>query len=423
VVKNCDFCGVVIEKPRPKQRFCSCKCTHGRRAQDGWVVGNCIRCGTEFRKHKNRGGKYCKKACLIADLVDAKKAQAKPPVEGDCQVCGQHFIGTRPDQKFCSVKCATKVTAPQMGKENREHFKDKPCATCGVMVSVARNVPDKKVHCEEHRSFYKEPKPRNCQQCGKHFMAIRPTNFWCSIKCASSVSAKQRAEETKDVPCVSCSDTVTVPRSTDHNRVMCLVCRRDSKRAGNARWATEQQEKKKAEMCAVLQAVIDAHGPDAPEVEQTIKTLTPRNKFHRPMLEAVVAKARALRDEAAQMVVKNAEREKRIAAFRMLIPNLVNSKCARPYDHYKVTAVAYDVQEETWMLTMEHVDVKNSARTMMLARYLLEAKVGRLLREDETITWVNGNKDECAIDNLRIVVNIEPLEYRGFWSAPKKKSA
>lgn len=374
-----------------------------------------MRCGSEFRKHKNRDSKYCQKACIVADLVDSKKAQAKPRVESDCQVCGKHFVTTRPNQKFCSVKCATSVTGPQMGKNNRNNSKEKPCATCGVMVVVARNVPDKKVHCEEHRSFYKEPKPRDCQHCGTSFMAIRPTNFWCSIKCSAAVSAKLRAEETKDVPCTVCEELVTVPRSTDHNRVMCLYHRKASKRAANAKSAAAKQEKKKADMVARLQAVIDAHGPDAPEVEQTIAEMTPRNNYHRPMLDAVVAKARARHDEKAG-------REKRIAAFRKIIPSLLNSVCARPYDHYKVTAVDYDDQENTWVMTMVHRDVKGSSRTMMLARYLLEAKFGRLLRDDETITWVNGNKDECTIDNLQVVTVIEPLEYRGFWTAPKKSA-
>lgn len=405
---DCRCCATLILNPRPKQKFCSIKCGAAKRAEKGWATHICVRCGTEFKKHKNRKALYCKKSCLMAALHEQKQATKKPVVTVACSACSKEFE-TNCGKKFCSVKCAATTSAAQMGERNKNHKKTGPCATCGVEVTVARNVPAKKIHCDEHRSFHKQPKERSCLLCEKTFFALRPTSKWCSVKCASSVSAKERARESKEVPCRECGETVVVPRSSDGGRVLCPTHRREAKRAGNAKVAAEKYQKKCDDFALRLSFLLPKFGPESEEVNSFILSFT---RYSKPMRKIADAALLGYADKLEY----NRRTWQSVKQIKALIPMIAGTRAKRPYDYYLVTGLSWDEKEQTWVLSLS-ADVKGGqTKTVLLARYLMEAKVGRLLRSDEELTWISGIKRDCSLENLSLVTKITPIEYRGFWS-------
>jgi hypothetical protein len=412
---NCSHCEILIPNARRNQKFCSNKCSCAKRVQDGWVTHTCVRCGTEFKRMRNRKAQYCTKSCLLGAIHEKKQATRKQVVTKKCAACEKEFQ-TKDNHKYCSVNCAATTSAARMGHANKKQTKVCPCAACGVDVTVARNVPEKKVHCEEHRAFYKTPKERECLRCQKKFMAIRPTSRWCSVKCASTVSAQERAVETKEAHCRECGTTVIVPRASDHNRVLCPEHRRAAKRAGNARVAAANQEKKRADFAARLMALLDRFGSEASAVSEFILEQT---RYSRPLQKVADL---TLKKHAEKIEVTKRTQET-VKQIKYLSENIAGSRAKRPYDHFLITGLVLDEAQDTWVLSMKHEAKDGPTRTVLLGKYLIEAKMGRLLRDEEELTWVSGIKRDCSLENLRVVTKVTPIEYRGFWSAREQKEA
>ncbi|MGN0176656.1 MAG: hypothetical protein ACI389_02340 [Methanobrevibacter sp.] len=75
----------------------------------------CKFCGKEFTKRHN-SEKYCSNSCKIAakklqDAANSHKAymrnkSKKPMIWGTCEYCGEEFIKSHGNQKYCSKTCS-----------------------------------------------------------------------------------------------------------------------------------------------------------------------------------------------------------------------------------------------------------------------------------------------------------------------------
>jgi hypothetical protein len=74
--RNCEFCGVLIEKPRKNQQYCSREC-RSRAPRTGKIRYECLRCGAEFWRYPSQGGKYCSFSCEGKSRVGPLSSQWK----------------------------------------------------------------------------------------------------------------------------------------------------------------------------------------------------------------------------------------------------------------------------------------------------------------------------------------------------------
>jgi len=105
---KCEQCGAAfVAPPSDEQRFCGLKCYHKTLVKP---PKRCAQCGVSMKK-PNASTKFCGHQCF----ADSKKTRVARPGKASlgysisaCRACGNSFIGSHPDQKYCNAECRWK---------------------------------------------------------------------------------------------------------------------------------------------------------------------------------------------------------------------------------------------------------------------------------------------------------------------------
>jgi hypothetical protein len=100
-----------------------------------------------YRAGKRRFGKY---SIVTANEESPKTQKNKVPVLKTCPVCGNEFLATRSDKKYCD-------------------------SVCCVIANNRKTL--EKIKAE------REPRYRLCKLCGKEFMITNPNQQYCNEEC------------------------------------------------------------------------------------------------------------------------------------------------------------------------------------------------------------------------------------------------
>lgn len=212
--KQCDSCGETFQTNRKNQRYCSTACVHDvRRTGRTVYTKNCLYCNSEFTTiYKNY--KYCTSTCASRHAADLRRG------EYFCEYCGQTRHSDHPNRnRFCSRECAVKARFMDLWiqreaeraewKRLREIEMTRECDWCGKTF-VAHNVNHRycstdccysaRLHDshEQHISQF-IPQQRICPKCGNSFTTTfrAQGKIYCSERCECATHADRRAEQLK----------------------------------------------------------------------------------------------------------------------------------------------------------------------------------------------------------------------------------
>lgn len=136
----------------------------------------CPQCGTPFEV-TNLRKKFCSRACVAA-------SKKKPPVFNTCEICGVEFETNRFDLergmgRFCSRRCKNIA---------QERKKVRNCEHCGRQF-IARDSENKR-YCSYRCSAHSRIKYKTCPICGKRFVADKgkDNKTYCSLTCKGKAS-------------------------------------------------------------------------------------------------------------------------------------------------------------------------------------------------------------------------------------------
>ena len=178
----------------------------------------CAYCGEEFvATTGNR--KYCSKECSLKAQTERqmekyweekakreRSGEAKEPTVKKCAFCGAEFMPENGSQKYCCSECQTKA-AYRKKTSTREHFV-KECRVCGKKFET---TDERRAFCcgkcaNEWILIQREMKKQKvwyCAECGKIVERNSPTQKYCSDECRRAALAEykrkyKRKEEAKE---------------------------------------------------------------------------------------------------------------------------------------------------------------------------------------------------------------------------------
>lgn len=116
--KACRECGELFQPFSGDSYYCGkiCRRNFNRRRFEevGIVFRVCPTCGTSFRPSGKK--KYCKLSC--------RPPKTKIAQHGNCVYCGVEFVKKSSKHKFCSAKCAYRLSYG-------DALPARPCTVCG----------------------------------------------------------------------------------------------------------------------------------------------------------------------------------------------------------------------------------------------------------------------------------------------------
>lgn len=125
-----------------------------------------------------------------------------------CVVCGEEFLATRSDKKYCSAKCRSAESNRKAAEKNgnfnnfkgKVFPKNKACNWCGNVFAPTHN---RQTYCsadcakEMYKArIYKTERVLVCECCEKEFTAMRKRTY-CSNECRYEANGRKRKQKPK----------------------------------------------------------------------------------------------------------------------------------------------------------------------------------------------------------------------------------
>ena len=70
-----------------------------------------------------------------------------------------------------------------------------------------------------------------------------------------------------------------------------------------------------------------------------------------------------------------------------------------PYASYRIKRTVWDKKLQKWCFVLEHQGMSFSSK-IPISQYVLESKLGRLLRDGEVVSFIDGNSKSLDTDNF-----------------------
>lgn len=225
---------------------------------------------------------------------------------------------------------------------------NKPCVACGVAVSVGSRTSNSRVLCEPHKKERRREANRRAQR------------RYQDKRLAKGLTALPQHERKKT--CLSC-DTVftTVSRTT-------RCCSRSC--------ASSLAEKSKSSR-VYTKPCVDC-GAAVSVASSTQNARCPKDK-------------KAYQDRQKDRAATSRRNAKKVEYGK------------GPYKSYAVYGPTWATREGKygWRVIARHRGC-SSTREMSLAHYTLSVALGRRVRDQEDIVFIDGNVDNCSLENLRL---------------------
>jgi hypothetical protein len=185
ITKECEYCGEKFDSFASDNRmYCSKKCSYkgiSKRAED---ERKCEFCNDVFKCKKGDTQRFCSMDCV------RKWKSKKSTVEKHCLNCGKEFKTAKSDNhKFCNHSCFREYEI----KNRKSKIRD--CQYCGkefLAKPIKHNSDGYAKYCSE-RCYHKDLKEkhwinRTCKNCGTKFNIIKGaidsgTGTFCSKEC------------------------------------------------------------------------------------------------------------------------------------------------------------------------------------------------------------------------------------------------
>lgn len=237
--KECEICGVIIESSNPKQKYCE-KCA---------VSPDRMRKRYETAVYRNK--------LRVGDMYK--------PVTVTCLACGQDFMTTYSDRRFCSQTCRKSY-----------RYQTARCIECNELFS-SKGLDKERGYCsDECRQAARLRRAKElgnyvpCKCCGTGFIRRSTTKVYCSKECReadkSLKSPKQASipntvKEKRSVPkgiryvkCLCCGSMFDAALMINGEKYCSDACREDmlAESAKALKKATKQNKLSQAENICIL---------------------------------------------------------------------------------------------------------------------------------------------------------------------------
>lgn len=340
-----------------------------------FLVLTCANCSKEFQTNIWRtNAKYCSRQCLSGAKAKAGSVTVK------CKTCDTEFTSQKNRKReFCSKTCSTKALA------------------------IARK---------------KDLVDLNCQHCGAPFKAKayqKDERRYCSLVCSNKSVGASNPKIKREFPCCTCGVAVLVARNVspthvhceEHRSVHSSTRKRPCLNCGNEFAYRKRDQSYCSRLCAIK------HIGQSNSDETRDCTCVGCGKPIKVLRATTHKRTRC--DECRRL-----HRNKRNQVQR-LRQKQIHAPAQPPYAFHMLTYMDFDFDSQTWLVSMIHTGSK-AAKQIPLAKYNLEVKLGRLLRDgEEVVEWINGNKEDCSPSNLRLKSLPVTTQSTGFWTKPARE--
>lgn len=326
----------------------------------------------------------------------------------------------RKSAKYCSRQCAKQYLAAVRTKAGNVTVN---CKTCGIEFTSQKNK--KRTYCSQACSNKaiadtrkKELVDLNCQHCGAAFKAKayqKDERRYCSLVCSNKSVGASNPKIKREFPCCTCGVAVLVARNVSPTHVHCEEHRSMHSNARKRTCINCSKEftyrKRDQSYCSKMCAIKHVGHSNSEETREckcigcgaSIKVL--RATTHK-----------RTRCEECRRLYRNKRNQ-----VQRLRQKQIHAPAQPPYAFHMLTYMDYDFESGTWLVSMIHTGSK-ATKQIPLAQYNLEVKLGRLLRDgEESVDWINGNKEDCAPSNLRLKSLPVVTQSTGFWTKPSKE--
>lgn len=244
--RNCAHCDTTFTVQHSGHLYCTPRCAaRAHSARTGKSVAGqkaeCPHCGKEYRRAVYNQ-KFCSHECSWRYRREQQKAEKNPAKQVTCPQCGKDFIKNTYPQTFCSKQCKQKFN------RNPETKDKSVCAKCARIYprtgrkghrcpACQKKLETKTKANREKRKTAREHLYKQCEACGKEFVAWHGAQKYCSDPCATKGRKERQALGRSTPQAIKCD---TCGKEFQQSKVFHRFCSKECRESNPVNAAKRQ---------------------------------------------------------------------------------------------------------------------------------------------------------------------------------------